>query len=183
VIRPSPHQIHAAALKESFVNKKLFLSSSFKQQGSILLEALIAFLIFSMGILGVIGLQASAINNTLDARYRTDAAFLANQIIAQMWTDPVTTATGYDINSTYSCPSTSPCITTNGNANTKAWVAQIQGSNTQLPFLPGVTDAANQPTIVIDQVSNKVTVTLNWVSPQNPTVSHSYTTVTQIQYN
>ncbi|PJC03819.1 MAG: prepilin-type cleavage/methylation domain-containing protein, partial [Gallionellales bacterium CG_4_9_14_0_8_um_filter_55_61] len=50
-----------------------------------LLEALIAFLIFAMGLLGVIGLQATAINNTLDARYRSDAAFLANQIIAQIW--------------------------------------------------------------------------------------------------
>lgn len=150
------------------------------QQGSVLVEALIAFLIFSLGILGVIGLQAAAIGNTLDARYRSDAAFLANQIIAQMWTDPVMTATGYDINSTYACVA---CSSTNGNANTQAWVSQIQGSNTQLPFLPGVTDAANQPSIVIDQVNNKVTITLSWVSPQNGAVVHTYVSVTQMQFN
>jgi type IV pilus assembly protein PilV len=150
------------------------------QQGSVLIEALIAFLIFSLGILGVIGLQAAAIGNTLDARYRSDAAFLANQIIAQMWTDPVMTTTGYDINSTYACVA---CSSTNGNANTQAWVSQIQGSNTQLPFLPGVTDAANQPSIVIDQVNNKVTITLTWVSPQNGAVVHTYVSVTQMQFN
>lgn len=153
------------------------------QQGSVLLEALIAFVIFSMGILGVIGLQATAINNTLDARYRTDAAFLANQIIAQMWVDPVVTAAGLDVNTSYACVA---CSTTNGNANTQAWVRQIQGSNTQLPFLPGVTDTANQPSIVIDQTqgtTNKVTITLSWVSPQNGAVVHNYTTVTQMQFN
>jgi hypothetical protein len=62
-------------------------------------------------------------------------------------------------------------------------VSQIQGSNTQLPFLPGVTDAANQPSIVIDQVNNKVTITLTWVSPQNGAVVHTYVSVTQMQFN
>lgn len=152
------------------------------QQGSILLEALIAFLIFSMGILGVIGLQATTINNTLDARYRTDAAFLANQMLALMWTDSVVTTNpaGFDIQPTYGC---NPCTSTNGNANTQAWVTQIQGSNTQLPFLPGVTDTANQPSIIIDQVTNKVTITLTWQSPQNQAVVHSYVSVTQMQFN
>ncbi|PIX05554.1 MAG: hypothetical protein COZ77_00570, partial [Gallionellales bacterium CG_4_8_14_3_um_filter_54_18] len=77
------------------------------QQGSVLLEALIAFLIFAMGLLGVIGLQATAINNTLDARYRSDAAFLANQIIAQIWADSLpdttTVPTSYVVRPTYDC--------------------------------------------------------------------------------
>lgn len=161
-------------------------SAKSSQQGSVLLEALIAFLIFSMGILGVIGLQATAINNTLDARYRTDAAFLANQILAQMWTDSaIIPAAGvipahYDIDSSYACAA---CSSTNGNAKTKAWVSQIQGSNVQLPFLPGVSDTVNQPSIIIDQLNNKVTVTLDWASPQNGAVIHSYTTITQMQFN
>lgn len=139
-----------------------------------------------MGILGVIGLQATAINNTLDARYRTDAAYLANQILAQMWTDPVViaasggTPAGYDIDVSYACDA---CTSTNGNLNTQKWVAQIQGSNTQLPFLPGVSDTVNRPSIVIDPVTNKVTVTLSWASPQNGAVIHNYTTITQMQFN
>lgn len=164
------------------MNTKIIRPSGRTQQGSVLLEALIAFLIFSMGILGVIGLQATTINNTLDARYRTDAAFLANQILAQMWSDSVVTTNpaGFDIKSTYAC---NPCTSTNGNANIQAWVTQIQGTQSQLPFLPGVTDAANQPSIVIDQVTNKVTVMLNWQSPQNLAITHNYVTITQMQFN
>ena len=58
-----------------------------KQQGSVLLEALIAILIFSFGLLGLIGIQASAVGLSIDAKYRADAAYLANQIVSQMWVD------------------------------------------------------------------------------------------------
>lgn len=154
--------------------------SQIAQQGSVLLEALIAILIFSIGILGIIGLQATMINNTLDARYRTDAAFLANQILAQMWADPVNTTAGLDVNSSYAC---NPCTTTNGNANTQEWVAQIQTTSTSLPSLPGVTNKTNQPSIAIDQASNKVTISLFWQSPQNPAAVHNYISVTQMRFN
>ena len=55
------------------------------QRGSYLLEALIAILIFSFGILGLIGLLASSLRITNDARYRTEAANLAGAMIADMW--------------------------------------------------------------------------------------------------
>ena len=57
------------------------------QTGVMLLEALIGILIFSIGILALIGMQGAAIRNTTDARYRSEASFLANQIIGQMWVD------------------------------------------------------------------------------------------------
>jgi type IV pilus assembly protein PilV len=57
------------------------------QQGVMLIEALIGILIFSIGILALIGMQGTAIKNTTDARYRSEAAFLANQVIGQMWVD------------------------------------------------------------------------------------------------
>lgn len=57
-----------------------------RQTGSYLLEALIAILIFSFGILGLIGLLGSSIRITNDARYRSEAANLANSMIAEMWT-------------------------------------------------------------------------------------------------
>ena len=52
-----------------------------------LLEALIGILIFSMGILAMIGLQATAVRMNTGSKERADAAFLANQIISRMWTD------------------------------------------------------------------------------------------------
>ncbi len=58
------------------------------QKGVVLLEALIAILIFSMGILAVAGLQAAMVKNTSDAKYRADAAFIAQQALGRMWADP-----------------------------------------------------------------------------------------------
>lgn len=57
-----------------------------RQRGSFLLEALIAVLIVALGILGLVGLQARAIQNTDDAQYRSEAAFLANDLLGRMWT-------------------------------------------------------------------------------------------------
>ncbi len=55
------------------------------QHGSVLLEALVAILIFSFGVLGLIGILASSIRATNDARYRAEAANLANAVIGDMW--------------------------------------------------------------------------------------------------
>lgn len=57
-----------------------------RQRGSFLLEALIAALIVALGILGLVGLQARAIQNVDDAQYRSEAAFLANDLLGRMWT-------------------------------------------------------------------------------------------------
>ena len=58
-----------------------------KQSGVMLLEALIALLIFSVGILAIVGMQATAFQDMGESKYRTDAAFLANQVIAEMWSN------------------------------------------------------------------------------------------------
>lgn len=58
------------------------------QQGVVLLESLIAILIFSLGILGIVGLQAAMIKNTSEAKYRSEASYIAQQKIGEMWADP-----------------------------------------------------------------------------------------------
>lgn len=55
------------------------------QSGSFLLEALIAIVIFSMGILAIVGMQAAAIKNSGESKYRSDANLLANELIGRMW--------------------------------------------------------------------------------------------------
>ena len=57
------------------------------QQGVILLEALIGILIFSLGVLALVAMQAVSVSNVSNARYRTEAAFLANEIISEIWVD------------------------------------------------------------------------------------------------
>lgn len=60
------------------------------QRGVILLETLIAVLIFSIGILALVGLQAVMIGNTSDAKYRSEASLIAQKRIAEIWgTDPL----------------------------------------------------------------------------------------------
>lgn len=75
------------------------------ETGGYLIEALIAILIFSFGVLGIVGLVASSMRFTADAQYRSEAVFLANAYIAQMWADDRNTLaikykdagqTGYD---------------------------------------------------------------------------------------
>lgn len=81
-----------------------------QQQGIALLEVLIAILIFSIGILGAVGLQASMIKANSDAKYRAEAGFIAEQRISQMWVDQANLADyaelapGTDISATSGLP-------------------------------------------------------------------------------
>jgi len=50
-----------------------------------LIEILVSLVILSFGVLGLLGLQASAINFSLDAENRNRAALLANEIASSMW--------------------------------------------------------------------------------------------------
>lgn len=60
----------------------------FDQAGVVLLEALVAILIFSIGILALVGLQAVMIGNSSDAKYRSEASFIVQRRIAEIWADP-----------------------------------------------------------------------------------------------
>jgi type IV pilus assembly protein PilV len=53
--------------------------------GSFLLEALISVLIVAFAILGSIGMLARSMQNVDDAKFRGEAAYLANSLIGQMW--------------------------------------------------------------------------------------------------
>lgn len=55
------------------------------QRGMALLEVLVSVLLFSLGILGLIGLQARAISYSVEAEDRNRAALLANEIASAMW--------------------------------------------------------------------------------------------------
>ncbi|WP_029147765.1 hypothetical protein [Methylophilus sp. 5] len=55
-----------------------------KQQGSVLIEAMVALVIFSMGVLALVGLQSAMIKNSSDNRYRAEAQLIAQTHIANM---------------------------------------------------------------------------------------------------
>lgn len=56
-----------------------------KQAGMMLIEVLIAILLFSIGILGLVALQAVSTQNSVNAGERSIAANLANDMISNIW--------------------------------------------------------------------------------------------------
>jgi len=138
------------------------------QTGVMLLEALIAILIFSLGVLALVGLQTLSIKQSGESKYRADAMLLANELIAEMWIGDRSFAT---ISAQFA----------DGGPAYDAWLARVQQS------LPGV--AANPPTVqpvqagVAADPSTLVTVQVNWKAPNEPPADpvHSITVVAQIK--
>lgn len=60
--------------------------------GYMLLEVLVSLVIFSIGVLGVVAMQAISIKADGAAKYRADASLLANELIGRMWADDRTPA-------------------------------------------------------------------------------------------
>lgn len=76
-----------------------------RQSGVMLIEAMLAILIFSIGVLGIIGLQAAANKASVQAKYRSEASLLANEIIGRMWATNRTVAKlAGDFADASSCP-------------------------------------------------------------------------------
>jgi type IV pilus assembly protein PilV len=146
-----------------------------KQGGSMLLEGLIAILLFSIGILAIVGLQAASIKISGDAKFRSDASLLANQLIGQMWVGDRTPAT---LQANFSSP--------NG-ALYKNWANSVGAS---LPGVSGVPGAVpNLPTVTFITNTNPIahssiaTIKIYWISPseqQNGQPAHQYIAVAEI---
>lgn len=122
-----------------------------RQGGVALLEALIAVLIVSFGILGIIGLQANTIAATTDARFRVEAGALADRIVAEMWVNPANLANyAWD-----GVGSPDPVLA--------VWVNDVRNT------LPGT--VALPPTIDI-AADNVTTVTIRWQPPSGQAHNH-----------
>lgn len=138
-----------------------------KQRGVVILENLIAVLIFSIGILGLAGLLAASMKNTASAAYRNEASMLASQIIGQMWLGDRSNGT---LKTNFESPDGTQYL---------AWKNRITGDpddSSKPPVLPGVD--SYPPTITIDN-NNVATVTVRWKAPGEAT-SHSYIAVARI---
>jgi type IV pilus assembly protein PilV len=129
-----------------------------RHEGATLIEVLVAILIFSIGILALVALQAASVQSATQARYRTDASLLADDIVGQMWGDDKTTTA---LQANYNSPS---------GAKFLGWQAQVEAN------LPGA--ANHPPTIVIDS-DNRATVTVQWQAP-GESAPHRFVLVTQI---
>lgn len=95
VIRVQLHPMHAPVERRSHgnmmkVGKMKTLQKN--QSGVVILEVLVSIVIFAVGVLGIVGLQAVTAKAGVDARFRTEAATLADELVAraQIWSDVAT---------------------------------------------------------------------------------------------
>ena len=137
------------------------------QKGVMLIEALIAILIFSIGILAVVGMQSTAIRNVTDAKVRSDAGFLVDELMSQIWTDKG------NINA-YAYPGSGAVP-----ARLTGWMARV---NQRLP-------GAVPPTVVITggtASGGLVQITVFWRLPQEATLGippHQHMLLATVAYN
>jgi type IV pilus assembly protein PilV len=124
-----------------------------------LLEALMGILIFSIGILAILGMQGIAMRATIDAKYRSEASFLANELIGTIWVDQANLGTY--ATSSLSCPTSPPYV-----PRPCDWIQRVRTALPRDPDRP-LTDTA--PTIVIS--GQQVTVTVRWQRKGDSAVS------------
>lgn len=127
------------------------------QSGGFLLEALVALLIFSFGLLAMAGMYARAVGHFNEAQFRANAAELVHGTLAAMRAmDATTLAARFD-----------------RSAGAPGWLALLD----QAKRLPGVSDTQNLPTLsIIDgpsATSRLVSLEVSWQVPGDVQV-HRY---------
>jgi type IV pilus assembly protein PilV len=137
------------------------------QRGSSLIEALIALLILSIAILGIIGLQANLLRIGSQAQYRMQASLLAQNIAGMISVDgPNVGCYALVARSDFPCPASS----TQGAEQAQAWREEV------LATLPN----ASEPSIAV--AANRIaTVTLSWKAPNDPATRNLVLVVQPIQ--
>lgn len=152
------------------------------ERGFFLLEALVALLVFSVGILGMVSLNALAVQAKSDATYRTEAARfaedIANRIVLNV--DRSNEASLQTSLATFAHQPTGSCSEGfSGTASTvalvTAWVDRVRAATSGLP---GASTASVQ--IIVDLSAtefNRLSVTVCWQAPSDKAVrSHTLTT-------
>lgn len=141
------------------------------QQGFAMLEIVCAMLIFSVGILGLVKLQAVGVQQSSDARYRAIAALQVGDLLGKMWVSDRTPAT---LQANFGSES-------NGSGYA-SWLASVKASE-----LPGV--AGQPPTVSFTSVpaggsggvaSSLAQVTIYWKAP-GEAAFHKHVAVAQVK--
>lgn len=134
-----------------------------RQRGVMLIEALLAILIFSIGILAVVGMQSVAIKDVAQSKYRSEAGFLADQLMSQIWTDNGNVGA-------YAYPGTGA-----QPLRLKKWIQQVNGK------LPGNLSPVVTVTNATAQ-GGTVQIQIFWQLPEEVSqgTQHSYTVLSSV---
>jgi type IV pilus assembly protein PilV len=126
-------------------------------RGLSLIEVLVAMTIFSFGILGLLGMHARALTNFSDAKYRTDAALLADSLVNDIWVN---------------------------RANIANYAYSGSGGSTQLqPWLSEVKSVLPNSNATVAVSGTNVVVTLTWQPPNAAAAgqTHQHVEISTIQ--
>ncbi len=138
------------------------------QRGVFLLEALVAILIFSLGVLGMVAMGAAAVSAQSDAHYRTEAANLTDEIAST-----ITLNVDYSSADALAAsllpfahqPNGGGCQFTGDKSGDDAvtdWIAKVSAASSGLP---GATGTSQQIVVATGAGFNRVTVTVCWQAP------------------
>ena len=135
-----------------------------KQGGVALLEVMIAILIFSFGVLGLVGLQANSIVFLSDARDRVDASQLATQLASAMQVTAASELVGLSYSGSGSVPD-----------GLKSWMRDVERK------MPGASLAAARPIVAVTAAPGpvgsgetvySVAITVRWQPPNGDVRRH-----------
>jgi type IV pilus assembly protein PilV len=143
-------------------------------RGFTMIEVLVSLLVVSFGMLAMVGLQASAVRYSTDARDRGAATFLADQLFGRLLIADRSAIAAFNHNpggascAAGNAPSTNPVIT--------GWLSEV---GRHLPNATGTT----QKVTVTNAATGDIEVVLCWKRGSDPNEpSHSMTVRNRVQW-
>ena len=140
-------------------------------RGFALIEALIALLIFSLAVLGLVGLQAAMTRASTGAKYRAEATYLATDLIGRMWSNRAMLKDFSD------CQASSAC---------QAWLSRVEktlpAGTATVSVVDRIDTTLDDATRVAPYSVSEVTVRVRW-QPPGESAAHEFSTTTVISAN
>ena len=136
------------------------------QSGGGLVEGLMSLVVLSIGILGLIGMQATLIQENGESRVRMQAGFYATSVLGMAGANPENVGC-FIVNSAQSAA----CLSADAQTQASSWVQQV------MAVLPGA--AVVPPQVSYDNASGQLTVTLRW-QMRGDNMVHNYVSATQV---
>ena len=137
-------------------------------RGFSLIEVLVSIVVFAVGVLSFLGLQARSVRLSTEAQNRNIAALLANDLVSRMWVSNRTAAT---LQANFGS-------TANG-AGYQAWAAKVSASG-----LPSASSTVAFSSVAgggsSATASSLATITITWQGPAN-SGSHNYVLQAQMK--
>jgi type IV pilus assembly protein PilV len=145
-----------------------------RARGFSMIEVLVSLLVVSFGMLAMVGLQASAVRFSTDARDRGSATFLADQLFGRLLIADRGAIAAFNHNSGGAACSTGTTPST--NAVIDGWLKEVARQ------LPNAT-AATQKVTVTNAVTGDIEVVLCWKHASDASgLSRSMTVRNRVQW-